>query len=1032
MIRFFARHPTAANLLMILFFVMGLFNVRLLQRETFPDYADDEVEVSVKYPGATAQEVNDAICLRIEDAVDTVNYVNEIRSEAKEGIGTVTLEMEEGEDFQTFIDDIRREVEAIDDFPDITEKPIIKELGRTEQVISIAVTAPMSTPDLKTYCEDLKDILQQKKTISIVDILGFSDRQIRITIPSQTLMQYGLSIADISRTITNESFDLPLGTIETSNRDILLRLTDERTTVEEFKNLIVVAGKNGAEIRLGDIARIEDTFEDEENKILLNGRRCGVLQITKTTSQDSLRIMKDIRDFLDHQRAIQPPSVTFTLTQDMVTIIEDRLSMLIVNGIQGLLLVFLTMWLFFQLRYAFWVVMGLPVAFLGALFFLPYLGLSINMITMVGLLLATGLLMDDAIVISENIAAHITGGKSALDAVVDGCKEVKNGVLSSYATTVLIFGPLTFLSGQIGKVLRVMPVVLILVLTVSLIEAFWILPHHLAHALRHGTIKPQGKFKQKFERGFSWVRDVLIKNWVAAVIRWRYVFASIIAAIFIVSVGMIISGNLKFQAFPEIEGNVLEARILLPQGTPLARTEAIAAQVTDALERVNETFKPRQPGNKDLVKSVLTFYNKNRSANEQGAHVATVSVDLLDAEIRNARFDDIKNTWSEYIGTVPDVLSIIMTEPAIGPSGLPIDIRLKSKEYDGLKQPSLDMQNWLKQFNGVFYVIDDMRPGKPELNITMREEARSLGISAAMVADQLRTAFYGKISTEIQRGEESFEIFVRFSESDRNSVADLDYFFITLPDGKQVPIDTVANIDKGRGWAHIGRVDRQYTVNIEGDLDQNKVNAAQIINKMQKEFLPAFKDTYPDIDVSITGQSEEAAITAQSMKRGFIFGLIGMFILLSFQFRSYKEPVAVMLAIPLALIGVVWGHVLMGLELSLPSMVGFVSLAGIVVNDSILVIEFIKLRLAEGKSFDEAIPLASRDRFRAVTITSLTTIAGLLPLLTEKSLQAQILIPLATSIVFGLLATTLLVLFVIPSLYHILHDMKLDTASEED
>jgi len=1031
MIRFFAEHPTAANLLMGIFLFMGLISISRLRRETFPDFAPDKVQIQVLYPGATAEDVEEAVCRRIEDVVDGISYVAEVTSEAREGVGIVVAEMEEGGNIRTFLEDIKTEVEAISDFPEQCEAPVIKELNSTDNVVALAVTGPMSETDLKAYCEDLKDRLKLEAGVSLVDIRGFSDHQIRIQIPAKTLMQYGLSLSDIADVIGRQSVNLPAGSMETGEQDILVRFADERRTPAEFENLTVVAGARGAEIRLGDIAQITDRFERDEEKYVFDGQRAGFLQIAKTKSEDTLSIHEAVSRFVEKEKNTVPPGVKLVLTQDISAIVKDRLQLLTTNGIQGLILVFLTMWLFFNIRLSFWVVMGLPVSFLGTFFFMPHMDYSLNMLTMVGLLIGLGLLMDDAIVISENVATHLAKGKSAMNAVIEGVGEVKNGVISSFVTTVCVFGPISFLEGNMGRVLKVMPVVLILVLSVSLIEAFMILPRHLAHSLHHYDPKKINRFRQWFDARIEILREKVVGRIVDRAVQWRYLFAGVTVAIFILSIGMMAAGKLKFKPFPDIDGDTVMARILLPQGTPLARTEAVVKGLTDAIAKVDAEFMPSQPGNQHLIQNVSVQYNANADAYESGPHVATVTADLLKAEKRKARVDDVINRWRELTGHVPDLISLKFTEPVIGPAGRPIDIRLQGKNLDDLKKASGEMQTWLKQFKGVFDVSDDLRPGKPEIKIRMREGALGLGLHAQMLAGQLRSAYYGKTASEIQVGTESYEIDVRLADGDKDSLSDLRDFYVTLPDGKQAPLESVAVLSEDRGYARIASVNGLRTVTIQGDVDARTANSTELVKKMKKEFMPEFAKRYPEIRTSLEGEAKESAKTGGSLLRGFLIGLTGIFVLLSFQFRSYQEPAVVMVAIPFAFIGVIWGHIFMGLELCMPSMMGAVSLAGIVVNDSILLVEFIKIRRREGQSVPDASRHASRERFRAVMLTSLTTIAGLLPLLAEKSLQAQLLIPLATSIVFGLMASTVLVLIVIPCLYTILDDLGFTEAVEE-
>jgi len=476
MIRYFAAHPTAANLLLLFLVVLGLAALPSLKRETFPDFTPKEIEVRVPYPGASAEDVEEAVCRRLEDAIDTVNDVAEVRCQALESVAVAVAKMTDSAEFSRFLDDIKSEVDAIDDFPEQVELPIIRQLGRLDQVVSIAVTGPMSATDLKIYAEQLKDRIKQLPKVSQVTILGFSQHQLQVRVSAEALKRHGLGISDLANAIARQNVDLPAGSVETRERDFLVRFTDERRSVQRLEDLIVIGSKEGgAEVRLGDIANVSDRFELDEDKVLFNGERAALLQITKTKSEDTLDAVNAVKAFIAKERRTAPPGVKFALTQDMSSIVSDRLQMLLKNGVQGLILVFLVMWLFFQLRFAFWVAMGLPVAFLGGLFLMAVFGQSINMISMVALLIGVGLLMDDAIVIAENIAAQLKQGKSAFNAAVEGTQQVMPGVLSSFLTTTAVFTPLAFLSGDIGQVLKVLPVVLISVLSVSLLEAFLIL-----------------------------------------------------------------------------------------------------------------------------------------------------------------------------------------------------------------------------------------------------------------------------------------------------------------------------------------------------------------------------------------------------------------------------------------------------------------------------------------------------------------------------------------------------------------------------
>lgn len=1029
MIRYFTGHPTAANLLMLMLVVAGLMALPDLKKETFPDFSLDRVEISVPYPGATPVEVDEVICQPLLDAVETVSGVAENRCQAMENRALMVVDMMRENDFTVFLNEIKTQVEAITVFPAEVEKPIVQQKNRTDHVVSLAITGSFSTlKDQKAYCERIKTQLQRLPAVSLINLHGFSDHQIRIHLNRSALRQFQLTVQDVAQIISQQSKDLTAGQVLTDDQVITLRFMEQRHSPKQFESLVIVENKTGGKVLLKEMAIIEDRFELDEDKIIFNGQRACVLDITKTKSQDTLVVIDSVKVFVSAQREQAWPGVKFVLTKDTSTLVRDRLNMLVKNGIMGIILVFLTMWLFFDLRFSFWVAMGLPISFFGAFFLMSSLGYSINMITMVALIVAVGLLMDDAIVISENIASHIEQGKSAMTAAIDGVTQVLPGVLSSFLTTVCVFGPLAFLQGDIGAVLKVMPVVLIMVLIVSLIEAFLILPSHLAHSLK--TRKPAFGFRLRIENQLNYIRENVVGRWVDLTIRWRYLTVGGVIGIFIITLGIPAGGLIKFQAFPDLDGDVIEARILMAAGTPLSKMEQVVDHLTRQVNKINLEYTPQQPGQQALIKNVSTQYNFNKDAHESGAHVATITVDLLSAEIRHGTIDDIIEKWRQYSGQMPDVININFAEFQLGPAGLPIEIRIQGEHYEQIDQATREMMIYLKQFAGVYDLISDLRPGKLEYHYKLKPGALGLGIDSQAIASQLRAAFYGRNAGELQINSEAYEIFVVLADDDKNSLSDLDDFFIKIKSGQLVPLSSVVTKTESRSYSRLHAINGLKTVTIQGNVDTNISNAQEIVSQTRQYWKQQLSQHHTDVSVSFEGQAKESSKTGASVRNGFLLGLIGIFIILSFQFRNYVEPFIVMLSIPLALIGVIWGHVLMGLTLSMPSMMGFASIAGIVVNDSILLIEFINLRLKANDSAREAAKSASCGRFRAILLTSLTTIAGMLPLLMETSLQAQVLIPLVTSLVFGLISATFLVLFVTPATFMILHDFGLTQHSE--
>lgn len=1025
MLKWFAEHPTAANLTMLAIIILGITSLSNQQRETFPRISNDKVSITAIYPGSTSEEVEDAICRRLEDALESISDLDEMICESSEGLANATAVMTEGSDMMRFLDDVNAAVDAIDDFPEQVESPVVEELARTDAVASIAITGPSDPVVLKAYAEDVKLRLLAQADIANVTIDGFSDHQIRVEIPAARLRQYGISLSDLATTIQNQSVSSPAGRLEGPQEDVLLRFDDQRKNVEEVGQLIVISGQSGATIRLNQIATITDRFDRDETRILFNGERAAILNVTKTQSQDILNALADINTFIEQENRKLPAGIRLSLTQDRASLVQDRLNMIVKNGVQGLLMVFLILWLFFSFRYSFWVTMGLPISFLGTLFVLPLAGITINMISLVGLLIGVGLLMDDAIVIAENIAARLDKGERALHAAVSGVTQVMPGIMSSFATTLLVFGSLAFISGEIGQILRVMPIVLIIVLSVSLIEAFLVLPNHLGHSLQHIENRKPGDFRVWFEAKFDFLRDKLFFPLLQKAINYRYLTLGIVLMLLIISIALPVGGKLKFVGFPDTDGDIVEARLLLPQGTPLATTEAQVQKIQQALTQINEELSAQQPDAQDLVRNVTVIYGQNPDANETGPHVARVIADLLSAEIRTTTIDEFTHAWRNAVGPLPGVISLTYTEPALGPAGRAIEIRLRGSDLNQLKAASNELQNWFNGYNGVVDMSDDLRPGKRELRLSLLESAGVLGINASMVSQQVRTAFQGITIDEFPVGAETYEIDLRLAAQDRMTIDDLQQLTITGPSGSQIPLPNIARIEEVRGWALINRVDRQRSITVFGDVKRDIANAQELVTLASTQIFPKLEQRYPGIAIDTQGESENSAKTGKSIITNVMLGLVGVYMLLAFQFRGYLAPLSVMIVIPTALIGVIFGHVALGLDLTMPSMIGMASLFGVVVNDSILLVVFMREAREQGSDVITAAEQAGRKRFRPILLTSITTIAGLTPLLLETSLQAQILIPLAASLAFGLTSATITALFLVPAIYCILNDFNM-------
>jgi len=1015
MIHWFASHPTAANLLLVLLIAAGLFAAPHLKRETFPDFRPVEVSIEVVYRGASAADVEDAIGRRLYDAVKGVEFLREFVCVAQDNLAIATATMAPGGDPIRFLNELQTEVQAITDLPGRAEVPVVRELHRSDLVAAVAVTADMPQRQLEDYALGLEERIMTLPGVAGVTIHGMSQRRWQVEVPREVLGQHGLSARELAARVRRQNIDLPLGTLETGDRDILLRFTDQRRSLRELASLVILSNAEGGELTLGEIATLREVGEKAEEKILFNGEPALVLEVSKALRADALSVMDRLEALLDSERQRSNGRIQLIITQDMTSIVRDRLQMLVKNGIMGLALVVLVLSIFFRPRLALWAVLGLPAALMGASLVMVLTGLSLNMITLVALLMAIGIVMDDAVVITDNIAAHGMRTGSPLESVVEGTRQVLPGVLSSFLTTVAVFAPLSFLAGELGAVLEVLPVVLIAALAASLIEAFLILPHHLKSSVAGMRDGHDSRLRAAFERRFEVFREQ-VGRVADLAIRFRYAVLALALAILIGSFGFVVGDHIGSEAMPDIEGDVLEARILMSQGTPLHRTEVVAGQVEAAMRRLDARYAPQQPGGV-LLEALQVRFNHNLSAREAGPHVATVMVDLLTAERRRITLEELTAAWRDEIGEIAGLKWLIIQEPGIGPAGIPVEVRLIGEDLDSLKAAAREVALHLEGYTAVYNVFDDLRLGKPQRTFTLAEGAHGLGLTAEDVAAQVRAALLGEIADTQRIGHFDIEILVRQAAVDRDSLDDLADQTISLADGSRVPLEVVANVTEQRDWARITRIDGRRTVTVEANVDARRSSGQSIVKSMRGEWLDGFRERHPGVDVRFEGQVARSAETGGTIARGLLIGLVGIFVILSFQFRSYVLPLLVMFSIPFAFIGVIWGHVIMGYYLSMPSLIGAASLAGIVVNNAILLIHFANTHRQRGLDAVAAAGQASRNRLRAILISSITTIAGLLPLLLETSTQAAAIKPLVIAVVFGLLSATGLVLVVIPALY---------------
>ncbi|MCK0172093.1 efflux RND transporter permease subunit [Aliiroseovarius sp. S1123] len=1020
MIRWFTGHPTAGNLLLLLFLAAGFFAAPGLLRETFPDFRAVEAEIVVPYRGAAAEDVETAICAPLWDGVQSVEGLETFTCTAQAGRARAVATMAPGNDALRFVNSLRTEVSAIDTFPERADPAVVRELHRTDPVTSVAISGDLPLSELDFYADGLSDRLTALPGVARVTRGGLGTRTLTISVSRKVMEGHGLTPAALAMAIAAQNIDLPIGTLEGDGAELTVRFTAERDTAAELATIPVMVLPNGATLTLSDVALIEERFEPPHDRAFVDGAPAIVLDVAKALNADALRVLDGVATLVVEETDRLPASIKVEVVQDVTSIIRDRLVMLVQNGVIGLVLVVIVMSLFFRPGFAIWAAMGLPVAFAGAFLWMALTGLSLNMMTLVALLMAIGIVMDDSIVIADSIAVHAAEDPT-VETVTKGVKAVAPGVISSFLTTLAVFLPLAFLAGELGAVLEVLPVVLLAALAASLIEAFFILPHHLKGGMKKTT---PSRFRTRFDAGFDTLRERGVGRLADAAIKARWLVAGLAIGALILTVGALVGGVVKREAMPEIDGDVLEARLMLPAGTPLARATEAVVQVEAALDRVNERLSPEQPAAQTLVIRRITRLGRNLSTGENGAHVATVAVDLLGAETRANSLDEIVTLWREEIGSLAGVSSLILTEPGIGPQGIAVELRLTHVDLVALEAAGRTTLAELETYAGVRNAILDLRPGATELRLTLLPGAEALGLTATDVAGQLRAAFLGTQLSEIWRGDLAWDLEVRLPDIERVTRADLNDFRIALPDGVTVPLSSIVTIDEARGWGGITRRNGLRTLTIAADVDGRIGNADAITAQLVDGFLPDLVSATPGLDFEVGGQAANSAETVASILRGFLIGLVGIYIVLSFQFRSYVEPIIVMITIPLAFLGVIWGHVLMGYNISMPSLVGAASLAGIVVNNAILLVGVINERRAEGLSAALAAGEAVRSRFRPIFVSVSTTIMGMAPLLFETSTQAQTLKPLVISVVFGLLAATVLILLVLPAFYAALEDIR--------
>ena len=1030
------NNRVTVNLIMVFIIMAGLFAVLKMRREVYPQFALDMINVQVPYPGSTPEEVEEGICVKIEEKIKGIEGVKRILSTAFENMGSVTVEVETGENIQRVLDDIKAEVDRIDTFPEEAEEPLITEIINRDPTISVAVYGNASEQVLRKTAEKIRDDLVDTEPISLAELVGVRDYEISIEVSEENLRRFNLSFDRVVRVVRAGSIDLPGGVVKTGQGEILVRSKGQLYTGDDFKALPLFATPDGTVVRLGEVARVVDGFEDTDIVARFNRFPTAIVQVNRTSKEDIIAIAETVRDYVDQLKPQMPEGVQLAIWMDLSKLVDERIDLLLRNGVQGILLVFIALALFLNLRLAFWVSVGIPISFMGAFLVLDMYGATLNMISLFAFIMTLGILVDDAIIVGENIYTHYNRGKTPHAAVVDGLAEVGGPVVMAITTTVVAFLPLAFIVGIIGKFISIMPKAVIAILIVSLGEALIILPAHLVHALEKTVATRKENVRtwhSKLRQGVDSAMQGTIQHIYTPAIRYvvknRYFTLSIGVGVLIVSIGIVIGGYVPFIFFPKGESDWIIAEMSYPLGTPYTVTQKAIMHIEDQAFALNGMDDPTEASGDQLVVNAFSLVGaiprRDWKPPEFGGHVGQVWIELISSENRRTLSTQaIINQLRTKVGEIPGVESLTFTPLEGGPAGNPIEVQLSGHNFVHLKQAAEELKQELRSFPGTYDVTDNFKPGKREKRFKIKDGARSLGVTMRAIASQLRQAFYGEEALRIQRGRDDLKVMVRYSEEERRTLAGIEEMRIRTAQGDEIPIEEVAHITPGRAYSVIHRVDRKRVITVISNLDESTANASRIVADLEANFLPNLLNRFPEISFNLEGQERRTQESIESLQQGFLLAMMAIFLLLASQFRSYNQPIIIMLAIPFGLIGAITGHLIMGLPLTMISLFGIVALSGIVVNDSLILIDFINRAVRSGAPVAEAVIASGKIRFRPVLLTSVTTIAGLFPLLLERSFQAQFLIPMAVSISFGLLAATLLTLLYVPALYLVLDDIN--------
>lgn len=1029
LIEWAVRRPALINVIILAVLVLGFVSMYLVPKEVFPESSLDLIYVRMTYRGAGPREIEKGILLKIEESVQGITGIGEIRSEARENIGTVQIEVASGANTTKVLRDIKDQIEQITSFPKDADKAAIYEIVRKSPVASLALYGNLSRASLQTIAERIKDDLLAKPDIEFVQVKGAKEREISIEVNEEKLRKYNLQIAEIGRALSLANFDLSGGVLKTRKEDYILRIYGKRYLAKEIENIVVKTLPGGTLLRIRDIARTKETFADTPQTFYFNGKRALRVDVLRSSTGNSLTIGETTIAYAKEAKKILPSGVKLVLQRDFNTPLRDRIALLMKNGMQGLVLVLLTLTLLMNVRLAFWVAFGLPVALLGSFIFFSPANITVNVLSLFGLILVIGILVDDAIVVAENVYSHLEMGKHPVRAAIDGTAEVLPAVFAAVTTTMLAFSPLFFMGGIIGKFISAIPGVVCISLFLSLFESFLFLPPHLAHSLKqHDDSHQPSTFRQKLDAGFQWLNAEMYAGTLKTALKNRWAVLALGIAMFMITVGMLRGGMVKMLFFPRIDSDQIVARFIMEPGTPRTRTH----QVTQKLERIavelGKELEKKYGRKIILARTTWVGLSSLRTvgfSSPSGEEVGEVQLELLPGEQRSFSSFDIVNMWRKRTGSIIGATKLSFGSFGGPPLGRALEFRLLSNNDRQLKEAALFLRKKLGTFAGVSDAEDDMELGKRELRFKLTPLGKSLGLSMQELALQIRYRISGQEVMRLQRGRDEVRVYVRYPLENRKSLKDLEQLWIRTRRGQRIPLKQLATWSYTRDVKSIRRINRQRVVTVAANLDDNKGNRQDIFRELQSKTFMTMARQMPRVTIDAAGQSKEQGKVFGGMKVAFPIMLFGIFIILVAIFQSYAQSVLILSGVIFGFIGAVWGHFIVGLPMTILSFFGLVGLSGMVVNDSLVLMDKLnRLILHDGYGVFEAAWQAGQSRLRAILSTTLTTFMGLAPLLFEKSQQAQFLIPMAISIAFGIVFATFITLILVPSLYLITGDIR--------